>query len=151
MQPHKKQPGESRLQGTVGYAAGVWDLLHYGHISLLKRVRAQCDYLVVGVCTDSYTTSYKVTPFETEERRIHKIEGTGLADKVVLVDHRHALVYEKWGITHLFHGDDWEREQYIEHMDAQAIASHGIEVVLLAHTPGISSTLLRSREVEAEL
>lgn len=107
-----------------------------------------CDELIVGVCTDEHTESYKVRPYQSEQQRMEAIIQTGLAKHVFLVNSDHASVYQKYGITHLIHGDDWEREEYIRFMGAEAIAQHSIEVHLLPHTPGISSTLLRAQTTE---
>jgi len=133
-----------RARPRVTYVAGVFDFCHEGHVRLLDRVRGLGGQVVVGVCTDRYTRSYKCQPHFTEAERCAAIRATGLADVVVLVDGEHGELYRTHGVTHLVHGDDWDREKYIDHMDRAAIESLGIEVVLLAHTPGISSTALRA-------
>ncbi|KUJ68786.1 hypothetical protein ACZ90_16570 [Streptomyces albus subsp. albus] len=40
------------VQHRVGYAPGVYDLFHVGHLNILRHARSQCDYLVAGVVSD---------------------------------------------------------------------------------------------------
>ena len=51
---------------------GTFDLLHYGHINLLRRARAQGDYLVVALSTDEFNWKEKQKRcyFSYEERRM---------------------------------------------------------------------------------
>lgn len=43
----------------IGYTSGVYDLLHIGHINLLRNAKSMCDKLVVGVSTDKLVKKYK--------------------------------------------------------------------------------------------
>lgn len=43
----------------VGYASGVFDLFHIGHLRLLETARGLCDHLLVGVSTDELVHAYK--------------------------------------------------------------------------------------------
>ena len=50
----------------IGYADIVGDLLHLNHIKFFKECHKYCDYLIVGICSDEYSTKYKRPPILNE-------------------------------------------------------------------------------------
>ena len=75
------------------------------------------------------------------------IKDLDLGVEIVIVDNNeHQPIYEKYGVTHLFHGTDWEKEPYIDFMGRESIENNEINVMMLPHTPNISSSKLRDAE-----
>ena len=70
-----------------GFTCGALDLLHAGHIIMLKECRAQCDYLIVGLQTDpSLDRKEKHKPIETVEERMIRLQGCKYVDKIVVYE-----------------------------------------------------------------
>ena len=64
---------------------GTFDLLHYGHINLLKRAKALGDYLIVGVTSDSYDLERgKLNVQQSLLQRIDNVRATGFADEIIV-------------------------------------------------------------------
>ena len=131
--------------------AGTFDLLHVGHTNLLHRsIINQNDDYIIAVTTDDYTTEYKqIMLAENEEIRITNVKNYCMTNfpnnnfQFILSNGNWEKIYHKYKITHIIHGNDWPRETYIDHMNRKAIDELGIDVVLVPHTPGISSTMIR--------
>ena len=155
MTPAKSSPSRSgRADGTsreggapsaprrVGFALGVWDFCHAGHVALLRRASELCDVLIVGVHTDEFAASYKRPPRHRAEERARAVRDLGIADSVVVTS-SHEECYRRYGVTHVFHGDDWDAETYRNWIGRGLLAAHGVELVMLPHTPGLHSEQLR--------
>jgi len=70
---------------TRGFTCGAMDLLHAGHILMLKECRARCDYLIVGLQTDpTLDRPEKSKPVETLEERGIRLEGCKYVDEIVV-------------------------------------------------------------------
>jgi len=129
---------------VVGLAMGVFDFCHEGHINFLRRAAENCDRLVVGVHTDAKVRDYKgVQPANSGLERKTSVEALGFAWQVAVESDRITLC-QRYGVDKIFHGDDWDRDKYIKHFGVDLMKKLGVELVMLPHTPGISSTALRA-------
>jgi rfaE bifunctional protein nucleotidyltransferase chain/domain len=131
----------------VVYTAGVFDMLHAGHVSILWRSKALGDVLVVGVVSDSGCAAYKGRrPSQNIQQRMEAVRRLGWVDVVELqhtTDPSENLFRFRPDI--MTHGDDWD--ELLEGNDT--LADLGIEFRLLPYTEGVSTTILRDRKVPA--
>ena len=129
---------------VIGYAAGVFDLFHIGHLNLLKNAKGMCDKLIVGVTTDElvvYKHKRAVIPFE---ERLELIRSIRYVDAAIPQESQDKLdAWKKIRFDVMFVGDDWygsERWQDIE----SEFKELGVRIVYFPYTSGTSSTLLNS-------
>jgi len=138
----QRQPGGPKP--IVGLAMGVFDFCHEGHKNFLKQAAENCDRLIVGVHSDAMVREYKgIQPSNSGLERKASVEALGVAFEVILESDRIFLCQE-FDVDKIFHGDDWDRQDYIEHFGTDLFQELGVELVMLSHTPGISSTALRA-------
>lgn len=119
---------------------GTFDLLHYGHINLLKRAKEQGDYLIVGLSTDEFNKNMKnkVCYFDYEQRK-HLLEAIRYVDLVIPEEsweQKRSDVHE-FKVDTFVIGNDWEG-----HFDF--LKEEGCEVVYLDRTPDISTTKIKN-------
>src|SRR3990167_7940088 len=98
-----------------GFTAGAMDLLHAGHILMLKECKAQCDFLVVGLHTDpTIDRPFKNKPVETVEERMIRLQGCKYVDKILTynteVDLVNLLKELKPDVRFL--GEDWKGKRF---------------------------------------
>lgn len=119
---------------------GTYDLLHQGHINLLRRAKELGDYLIVGVTSDSYDRDRgKLNVRNNVIERIESIKATGFADEVIIEDYVGQKIddIQRYDVDIFAIGSDWEGQfDYLKEF---------CEVVYLPRTEGISSTLLREK------
>lgn len=71
----------------IGFVCGAFDLLHAGHIHLLKQCKLQCDYLIVALHVDpSKERVDKNKPIETIFERQTKLEACKFVDRVIVYE-----------------------------------------------------------------
>ena len=118
---------------------GTYDLLHEGHINLLRRAKALGDYLIVGVTNDSFDRERgKLNVRNNVLERVEAVKATGIVDEVIIEDYVGQKIDDvlKYDVDIFAIGSDWEGKfDYL---------SEYCEVVYLPRTEGVSSTMLRA-------
>lgn len=118
---------------------GTYDLLHQGHINLLRRAKELGDYLIVGVTSDSFDRERgKLNVRNNVLERVDAVKATGYADKVIIEDYVGQKIddVQKYNVDIFAIGSDWEGKfDYLKEF---------CEVIYLPRTEGISSTQLRA-------
>lgn len=125
---------------VIGYAAGVFDLFHIGHLNLLRNAKGMCDKLIVGVTSDelaTYKGKYPVIPFAD---RMEIIRSIRYVDAVVAqTDMDKLTMCKKLKANILFVGDDWYLSPKWEEYEKE-FRKEGIQIIYFPYTRGVSST-----------
>ena len=117
---------------------GTYDLLHQGHINLLRRAKELGDYLIVGVTSDSFDKGRgKLNVRNNVLERVEAVKATGYADEVIIEDYLGQKIddIQRYNIDIFAIGSDWEGK--FDYLNEYC------KVVYLPRTEGISSTQLR--------
>lgn len=117
---------------------GTYDLLHQGHINLLRRAKELGDYLIVGVTSDSFDRGRgKLNVRNNVLERVDAVKATGYADEVIIEDYLGQKIddIQKYDVDIFAIGSDWLGQ--FDYLNEYC------KVVYLPRTEGISSTMLR--------
>ena len=117
---------------------GTFDLLHYGHINLLRRAKAFGDYLVVGLSTDSFNKAKGKTSYFSYEQRKLLLESIRYVDLVIPEDswEQKRDDIRSYQIDTFVIGDDW-KGKFDSLFDL-------CEVIYLPRTPEVSTTKIKA-------
>lgn len=118
---------------------GTFDLLHYGHINLLRRAKQQGDYLIVGLSTDEFNEQGKgkhcYFPYEKRKALLEAIRYVDLVIPEESWDQKRSDIHT-YDVDTFVMGDDWEGKfDFLE--------EEGAEVVYVPRTPEISTTQIK--------
>ena len=119
---------------------GTFDLLHYGHINLLRRARELGDYLVVVISTDEFNWNEKGKKcYFTYEQRKAMVEAIRYVDRVIPETNweQKRTDVRDYDVDIFVMGDDWEGK-------FDFLKEEGVEVVYLPRTPEISTTQIKA-------
>ena len=119
---------------------GTFDLLHYGHINLLRRAKALGDYLIVALSTDEFNWNekHKKCHFSYDIRK-QLLESIRYVDLVIPEDswEQKTTDVKKYYIDTFVMGDDWTGT-------FDYLRDEGVEVVYFPRTPEISTTQIKN-------
>ncbi len=117
---------------------GTFDLLHYGHVNLLRRAKELGDYLIVAISTDEFNWNQKQKKcYFTFEERKKLVEAIRYVDLVIPEESWDQKVSDvkEFKVDTFVIGDDWEGKfDFLKNY---------CEVVYLPRTPEISTTQIK--------
>ena len=118
---------------------GTFDLLHIGHVNILKRSKELGDYLVVAVSTDEFNAIKGKKSYFSYEDRKQIVEAVKYVDEVIPEETWEQKIddIKKHDIDVVVMGGDWAGSDKFEYLKEYA------EVVYLPRTEGISTTRIK--------
>jgi glycerol-3-phosphate cytidylyltransferase len=129
--------GDKTMKRVITY--GTFDLLHYGHINLLRRAKALGDYLIVAISTDEFNWNEKRKKcYFSYEQRKALVEAVRYVDLVIPEENwnQKRTDMHEYHIDTFVMGDDWKGK-------FDFLQEEGVDVVYLPRTPEISSTQIK--------
>ena len=118
---------------------GTYDLLHYGHIRLLKRAKALGDYLIVAISTDEFNAGKGKKAYHNYETRKEMLEAIRYVDLVIPEETWEQKIddVKNYHVDVVVMGSDWEGSEKFE------ILKDYCDVVYLDRTEGVSTTKIK--------
>ena len=119
---------------------GTFDLLHYGHIRLLKRAKALGDYLIVALSTEEFNELKGKKSYYNYETRKMMLEAIRYVDLVIPEENWEQKINDvnKYEVDIVVMGSDWANSDRFEYLNEYC------DVVYLERTEGISTTQIKS-------
>ena len=118
---------------------GTFDLLHYGHINLLRRAKEYGDYLIVGLSTDDFNREKGKESYFTYDERKSLIESCRYVDLVIPENNWEQKKddVKKYFVDTVVMGSDWAGSDRFDYLKEYC------EVVYLPRTEGVSTTKIK--------
>ena len=119
----------------IGITYGTFDVLHYGHINLLRRAKEDCDYLIVGLSTDEFNKVKGKKSYYPYWLRKQMLEAIRYVDLIIPEEswEQKSRDIADYYVDVLYMGNDWKGQ--FDWVDC--------ETIYFPRTPKISSTEIR--------
>lgn len=130
------------------YTVGTWDLLHIGHLALLRRCRQMADTVAVGVASDAVVASYKPNvPVVPLEQRMEMLSALRCVD---IVRPYYELEYisacRALDVDIFVVGEDWGRAVHNIEVE-RFLTMRDKSIVQVSYHPLTSSTQIKQKAV----
>ncbi|MCP6727308.1 MAG: adenylyltransferase/cytidyltransferase family protein [Patescibacteria group bacterium] len=128
-------------KGKIGFTSGTFDLLHSGHVQMLKECKLVCDYLIVGLQVDASKEREKNKPILSLSSRNILLSSIRYVDEVICYQTEKELI-ELMKLTNpdiRIIGEDWKDKPFTGH-------ELDIQIMYNSRKHDISTTMIR-REV----
>lgn len=136
----------------VGITFSAFDLLHAGHIGMLREARANCDYLIVGLQTDPTIDrpTEKNKPVQTLVERYAQLNALKFVDEIVPYQTEEDVIdiLELFQIDIRFLGEEYREKEFT---GKDVCRKRGIELHFNKRDHRFSTSGLRKRVVAAEI
>lgn len=135
----------------IGIIFGVFDMLHVGHIVALQEAKSQCDYLIVGLKTDSNVQEADGhDTAQTMVERFIKLEGCQFVDEIIPFESDHDItdMLQSLPVHKFFIGEDYKM---VDFSGRDYCISEGIEICYTKNKNRFSSQSLRKIVSEKEI
>ena len=131
----------------VGLLMGVFDLFHIGHLKLIQRAKAQCQFLRIAVLADSLVYEFKhIYPTIPQDERMEILCALRDVDEVVLLETKKEVSrlheWHKRPFDCFFSGDDYADNTYWA-WEKEELKKLGADMVFFPYTKKRSSTMIR--------
>ena len=126
--------------GKVVLTYGTYDLIHIGHIKLLKRAKELGDYLIVAVSTDEFNAIKGKQSYISYEDRKYILESIKYVDLVIPENCWEQKIEDvlKYNVDVVVMGSDWKNNPNFEALREYC------DVTYLSRTEGISTTKIKT-------
>lgn len=130
---------------NIGFTASTFDLLHAGHVLMLKEARANCDYLIVGLQTDpTIDRPSKNKPVQSITERFIQLSGVRYVDEIIVYATEADLmeIIKGFNITTRFVGEEYRD---VDFTGKQYCLDNNINLFYNNRRHSFSSSELRGR------
>ena len=133
-----------------GFVASSFDLLHAGHVQMLREAKEQCDYLIVGLQSDpTIDRPEKNTPVQTVVERYTQLKGVKYVDEIIPYATESDLedILNMYNIDVRILGEEYREKEFT---GKDICRKRGIELYFNRRDHRFSSSDLRKRVAEKE-
>jgi glycerol-3-phosphate cytidylyltransferase len=132
----------------IGLVTSCFDLLHAGHIMMLREAKTQCDYLIAALQTDpTIDRAEKNKPIQTIVERYVQLSAVSYIDEIICYSTEKDLedIFEMFPITVRILGEEYKNKDFTAR---EICKQRGIRLYFNSRDPRVSSSALRKRVAE---